>query len=155
MSNIAISFKNIHKSFNQGATKVIEHLSFDVPEGEFITILGTSGSGKTTALKMINRLIEPDAGEIKIYDQPITTFDINQLRRQIGYVVQQIGLFPHYTIEKNIATVPELLGWEKKKLPCASKNSWLVFNCLTKNMPSVSPGNLPVANNNGSASLGL
>lgn len=116
MSKTIISFNNVQKSFNHGTTQVIDQLSFDIPEGAFITILGTSGSGKTTALKMINRLIEPDAGEIKIYDQPITAFDVNQLRRQIGYVVQQIGLFPHYTIEKNIATVPELIGWEKEKI---------------------------------------
>ncbi|MBO1305716.1 ABC transporter ATP-binding protein [Enterococcus sp. 669A] len=116
MSNTAVSFKNVRKSFNGATNHAIDNLSFDIPEGEFVTILGTSGSGKTTTLKMVNRLIEPDAGEITVYNQSVEAFDVNQLRRKIGYVVQQIGLFPHYTIEKNIGAVPELLGWEKARI---------------------------------------
>lgn len=116
MSNTAVSFKNVQKSFNGATNHAIDNLSFDIPEGEFVTILGTSGSGKTTTLKMVNRLIEPDAGEITVYNQSVEAFDVNQLRRKIGYVVQQIGLFPHYTIEKNIGAVPELLGWEKARI---------------------------------------
>lgn len=114
MDKIAISFKGVQKKFK--ATPALENLTFSIKEGEFVTILGTSGSGKTTTLKMVNRLIEPDQGVIEIYQQRAEDFEINQLRRKIGYVVQQIGLFPHYTIEKNIATVPELLGWEKNKI---------------------------------------
>ncbi|MGM0216436.1 ABC transporter ATP-binding protein [Enterococcus sp. AZ109] len=116
MSNPAISFKNVKKSFNGATNQAINNLSFDIPEGEFVTILGTSGSGKTTTLKMVNRLIEPDAGKILLYNQSVEAFDVNQLRRKIGYVVQQIGLFPHYTIEQNIGAVPELLGWGKTKI---------------------------------------
>lgn len=114
MSNLAVKFKNVEKKF--GTETIIEKLSFEVEAGEFITILGSSGSGKTTTLKMINRLIEPDRGTIEINGKNIEETDLIELRRNIGYVVQQIGLFPHLTIEKNIATVPELLGWDKEKI---------------------------------------
>ncbi|RPA60988.1 ABC transporter ATP-binding protein [Aerococcus agrisoli] len=114
MSKSVIKFKNVAKHF--GSQTIIEDLSFDVAAGEFITILGSSGSGKTTTLKMINRLIEPDAGTIEINDENIENIDLIELRRNIGYVVQQIGLFPHMTIEKNIATVPELLEWDLKDI---------------------------------------
>lgn len=113
MSNSAINFKHIQKTF--GAETIIENLSFEVEAGEFITILGSSGSGKTTTLKMVNRLVEPDSGVIEINGQNIEQINLIELRRKIGYVVQQIGLFPHLTVEKNIATVPELLGWDKAK----------------------------------------
>ena len=91
-------------------------VSFQIEEGEFITVLGSSGSGKTTTLRMMNRLIEPDSGSIEFYGQDITTMDPIQLRRKMGYVVQQIGLFPHMTVAENIATVPELLKWDKEKI---------------------------------------
>ncbi|MFL2129129.1 MAG: ABC transporter ATP-binding protein [Ruoffia tabacinasalis] len=114
MANTKIKFRNINKSF--GDKEIIKDLSFNIEEGQFITILGSSGSGKTTTLKMVNRLIEPNSGQIEINDKEIKEYDLIELRRQIGYVVQQIGLFPHITIEKNIATVPELLGWEPEKI---------------------------------------
>lgn len=114
MAKTKIKFRNINKSF--GDKEIIKDLSFDIEEGQFITILGSSGSGKTTTLKMVNRLIEPNNGQIEINDKEIKDYDLIELRRKIGYVVQQIGLFPHITIEKNIATVPELLGWEPEKI---------------------------------------
>ncbi|MBG9977663.1 ABC transporter ATP-binding protein [Ruoffia tabacinasalis] len=114
MAKTKIKFRNINKSF--GDKEIIKDLSFDIEEGQFITILGSSGSGKTTTLKMVNRLIEPNSGQIEINDKEIKEYDLIELRRKIGYVVQQIGLFPHITIEKNIATVPELLGWEPEKI---------------------------------------
>lgn len=114
MAKAKIKFRNINKSF--GDKEIIKDLSFNIEEGQFITILGSSGSGKTTTLKMVNRLIEPNSGQIEINDKEIKEYDLIELRRQIGYVVQQIGLFPHITIEKNIATVPELLGWEPEKI---------------------------------------
>lgn len=114
MAKAKIKFRNVNKSF--GDKEIIKDLSFNIDEGEFITILGSSGSGKTTTLKMVNRLIEPNSGQIEINDKEIKEYDLIELRRQIGYVVQQIGLFPHITIEKNIATVPELLGWEPEKI---------------------------------------
>ena len=114
MAKTKIKFRNVNKSF--GDKEIIKDLSFNIEEGQFITILGSSGSGKTTTLKMVNRLIEPNSGQIEINDKEIKEYDLIELRRQIGYVVQQIGLFPHITIEKNIATVPELLGWEPEKI---------------------------------------
>lgn len=114
MSNVAIKFTKVNKTFGNKA--IIKDLSFDIEEGQFITILGSSGSGKTTTLKMVNRLIEPDNGMIEINGLNIKDYDLIELRRSIGYVVQQIGLFPHVTIEKNIATVPELLGWNKETI---------------------------------------
>jgi osmoprotectant transport system ATP-binding protein len=114
MSHTAIKFINVSKKYE--SKTILENLSFDVQEGEFITILGSSGSGKTTTLKMINRLIEPDAGSIEVNGINIENMDLIELRRNIGYVVQQIGLFPHLTIERNIGTVPELLGWDKSRI---------------------------------------
>lgn len=92
---------------------VIPDLSFTVNRGEFVTILGSSGCGKTTTLKMIN---EPDSGQILIDGQPLADLDIVKLRRHMGYVVQQIGLFPHMTIAQNIGVVPQMLGWDKAKI---------------------------------------
>lgn len=90
------------------------HLSIN--EGEFITILGSSGSGKTTLLKMVNRLYEPDTGSIYLFGENARDVDVIKLRRRIGYVIQQAGLFPHMTVAGNIATVPELLGWDRRRI---------------------------------------
>src|SRR3954447_1385000 len=91
----------------------VDALSFEVAAGETLVLLGTSGCGKTTTLKMLNRLIEPTSGQIRIDGQSITEQPPHELRRKIGYVIQDIGLFPHYTIGENIAIVPTLLGWDK------------------------------------------
>lgn len=114
MANQVIRFKNISK--NYGSKTVINNISLDIEAGQFVTMLGTSGSGKTTLLKMVNRLVEPDNGSIEINNEKITDMNIIELRKNIGYVVQQIGLFPHVTVEKNIATVPELKGWESERI---------------------------------------
>lgn len=109
-----IYFDQVTKVY-QGKT-VVDNLSLSIKRGEFITILGTSGSGKTTTLKMINRLVEPTSGQIRFEGQDLSVLDPVDLRRQIGYVVQQIGLFPHMTIAENIATVPRLLKWEQSQI---------------------------------------
>jgi osmoprotectant transport system ATP-binding protein len=109
-----IEVKNITKTF--GAFKAVDRISFTIKEGETLVFLGTSGSGKTTLLKMINRLIEPDSGEILINGRRIVDQRAEDLRRGIGYVFQNTGLFPHYTIEENIGTVPRLLGWERERI---------------------------------------
>src|ERR1700754_3033301 len=109
-----IAVKNITKTF--GSHKAVDNVSFTVKEGGNAVFLGTSGCGKTTLLKMINRLLDPDAGQITINGQPIASQRPEDLRRKIGYVFQNNGLFPHYTIAENIAIVPRLLRWEKEKI---------------------------------------
>lgn len=109
-----IQFEHISKVY--GDKTVVSDINLTIENGEFITILGSSGSGKTTMLKMINKLIEPTSGTILFAEQDIEQMDSVSLRRQIGYVVQQIGLFPHMTVAENIATVPKLLGWNKGRI---------------------------------------
>ena len=112
----AIEFVNVTKTFKGASYSAVDNVSFTVDEGEFITILGSSGCGKTTLMKMINRLYEPDSGKIILFGEDISEVDVVKVRRRIGYVIQQIGLFPHMTIADNIATVPKLLKWDKDKI---------------------------------------
>ncbi len=107
----AIEFQNVTKTFQGSLRNAVDHINFTAEEGEFITILGSSGCGKTTLLKMINRLYEPDTGKIILFGEDISSMDPVKLRRRIGYVIQQIGLFPHMTVGSNIAMVPNLLKW--------------------------------------------
>ena len=102
-----IKLKNVVKSYD-GNTKVVKNLDLEINSGELVVLVGESGCGKTTTMKMINRLIEPTSGDIFIDGESIKTYDKNELRRNIGYVIQNVGLFPHLTIDKNIATVPLL-----------------------------------------------
>jgi len=94
----------------------VDHLSLTVPAGEICVLVGPSGGGKTTALKLVNRLIPLTSGYIRIDGRQIGDYDVTELRRSIGYVIQQVGLFPHMTIEGNIGTVPRLLGWDRKRI---------------------------------------
>ena len=98
-------------------TKVpaVEELTIDVHEGEILVLVGPSGCGKSTTLRLINRMIEPSGGRILLDGEDVTKVNADKLRRRIGYVIQQIGLFPHQTISQNIATVPKMLGWDKDK----------------------------------------
>jgi osmoprotectant transport system ATP-binding protein len=109
-----IEVKNISKKFKQ--QPAVDNISFKVDEGENFVLLGTSGCGKTTTLKMINRLIEPTTGEIFINRKNILAQDAETLRRHIGYVLQNIGLFPHYTVAENIAVIPNLFKWDKQRI---------------------------------------
>lgn len=103
-----IRFENVSKKFKDQFA--IRDISFSIEEGEKFVLLGTSGSGKSTVLKHINFLLEASSGEIFIKDEPIKTLDRIELRRNTGYIIQDVGLFPHYTVEKNIALVPHLKG---------------------------------------------
>ncbi|WP_228924465.1 ABC transporter ATP-binding protein [Streptomyces sp. DH7] len=109
-----IRFEHVTKRYADGTTAV-DDLSFEVAEGELVTLVGPSGCGKTTTMKMVNRLIEPTEGGIFLDGDDISTIDPVQLRRRIGYVIQQVGLFPHKTVLENTATVPHLLGWKRGK----------------------------------------
>lgn len=115
-----IKFEKVTKVYPGMDHPAVDQLSFEVPTGEICTLVGPSGCGKTTSLKMVNRLIEPTGGDIYVLDENdelVRVMDTNpiQLRRKIGYVIQQIGLFPHRTIYENIATVPRLLKWDEKR----------------------------------------
>lgn len=105
-----------HISKHYGTQVAVADVSFSVSPGETLVLLGTSGCGKTTTLNMLNRLIEPTAGTIEIGGQNVSSLDGPMLRRGIGYVMQDAGLFPHYTVAANIATVPTLLGWEPARI---------------------------------------
>lgn len=115
MSHRAILFDNVSKRFDASETFAVDHVTLAIDEGEFITILGSSGSGKTTLLKMVNRLYEPDEGSIVLFGENVRDVDVIKVRRRIGYVIQQVGLFPHMTVAKNIAIVPDLMHWEDRK----------------------------------------
>src|SRR5262245_9570197 len=110
-----IRLESVNKRFPDG-TVAVRDLSLEVPEGEIAVLVGPSGCGKTTTLKLINRLIEPTGGRIFLEDDDVTHVDAVELRRRIGYVIQQVGLFPHQTIATNIATVPRLLGWKRDRI---------------------------------------
>ncbi|PIJ51695.1 glycine/betaine ABC transporter ATP-binding protein [Erwinia sp. OLTSP20] len=117
-----IKLENLTKTFSQknGTTfNAVDNVSLNVPEGEMCVLLGPSGCGKTTTLKMINRLIPATSGKIFINGEDTSAQDTVTLRRNIGYVIQQIGLFPNMTIEENIMVVPRMLGWEKQR--CAER----------------------------------
>ncbi|HZF57259.1 MAG TPA: ABC transporter ATP-binding protein [Rubrobacter sp.] len=111
-----IEFRDVSKTYPGTDTSVVNDLSFEILDGEVCVLVGPSGCGKTTTMRMINRLIEPTDGEILIDGQKNTSMSGTQLRRKIGYAIQQIGLFPHRTIADNIGTVPSLLGWDKGRI---------------------------------------
>jgi osmoprotectant transport system ATP-binding protein len=110
-----ISLDRVHKAYPDG-TVAVQELSLDVAPGEIAVLVGPSGCGKTTTMRMVNRLVEPTSGRITVDGEDISTIDAVRLRRRIGYVIQQVGLFPHQTVAANVATVPRLLGWERAKI---------------------------------------
>ena len=112
--SIMIEASNLTKVF--GNVTAVDRVSFFVGKGETLGLIGTSGCGKTTLLRMINSLIEPTAGTVLIDGRDIRGADPVALRRRIGYVIQDVGLFPHYTVEQNVAVVPGLLGWERERI---------------------------------------
>lgn len=113
--NKIIEFQNVNKVYPNG-NEAVKDINFSINEGEFIVFIGTSGSGKTTALKMINRLEDATSGEIKIKGKDIFEYNIHKMRWNMGYVLQQVALFPHMTVEENISIVPELKGWKKEEI---------------------------------------
>jgi osmoprotectant transport system ATP-binding protein len=111
----AIRLEQVTKQYEGASTPAVAALDLEVPTGELVALVGPSGCGKTTILKMVNRLIEPTSGRIFLHGEDATAMPVHELRRGIGYVIQQVGLFPHRTVGANIATVPSLLGWDKAR----------------------------------------
>jgi osmoprotectant transport system ATP-binding protein len=111
-----IVFDHVTKRYPGRSEAALEDLTLEIPAGAFCVLVGPSGGGKTTALKMVNRLIPFDGGDIRIDGRSIRDLPVAELRRGIGYVIQQVGLFPHMTIAENIATVPKLVGWDKARI---------------------------------------
>ncbi|MFO7300077.1 MAG: ABC transporter ATP-binding protein [Actinomycetes bacterium] len=111
-----IRLEEVTKVFPGADRPAVSSLSLHIPEGEFVTLVGPSGCGKTTTLKMINRIIEPTSGRIEVGGRDVMSMEPHLLRRSIGYVIQQVGLLPHRTVEENIATVPRLLGWDRDRI---------------------------------------
>ncbi len=109
-----VQLRNVSKAF--AGRPAVADVSFSVAEGETVALVGESGCGKTTTLKMINRLIEPDSGELMLFGEPAEAAPAPLLRRRIGYVFQEIGLFPHLTVAENIGITPALLGWDKARI---------------------------------------
>ena len=112
-SGPVIELVNVAKSFDGGRSQALRDVSLTIAAGGFIAVVGTSGSGKTTMVKMVNRLNDPDRGEVRFEGEAVARLDAPTLRRRIGYVFQGIGLFPHMTIGENIGITPQLLGWPK------------------------------------------
>ena len=110
----AVTFDNV--SASRGARRVLQELSLSVGVHETVALVGRSGAGKTTLLKLVNRLLEPDSGQLRVDDRDVREWDPIVLRRRIGYVIQDAGLFPHFTVADNIALVPRLLGWAPARL---------------------------------------
>lgn len=111
-----IRLENLSKQYPGQAEMAVDDVTMDIPDGDVVVLVGPSGSGKTTTMKMINRLIEPTSGRIIFEGEDVTGVDADLLRRRMGYVIQQVGLFRHKTIADNIATVPKLLGWDKQRI---------------------------------------
>ena len=113
---VMIRLESLTKRYPGQAAAAVDNVTMDIPRGEIVVFVGPSGCGKTTTLKLINRIIEPTSGNIFLQDEDVTNVNPDELRRRMGYVIQQIGLFPHQTIAQNIATVPRLLGWDKDRI---------------------------------------
>jgi osmoprotectant transport system ATP-binding protein len=111
-----VEFRDVSFSHSSVAAPIISHLNFAVAPGETLVLLGESGCGKTTTLKLINRLFMPDEGEVVVEGKPTTDWDSIRLRRRTGYVIQEGGLFPHFTVAQNVALVPALEGWEQPRI---------------------------------------
>ncbi|MFC0506395.1 betaine/proline/choline family ABC transporter ATP-binding protein [Micromonospora costi] len=114
--DVMIELQHVSKSYRGQQTPAVEDVSMTIRRGEIIVLVGPSGCGKTTTMKMINRLIEPTSGRILVDGSDVTSLDPTDLRRRIGYVIQQVGLFPHMTVATNIGLVPKMLGWSRTRI---------------------------------------
>jgi osmoprotectant transport system ATP-binding protein len=113
-SSAVIEFRDV--TYHVGAAEVLSGFNLEVQRGETLVLLGRSGSGKTTTLKLVNLLLSPSSGEVRVNGAPNTRVDVIRLRRSIGYVIQDAGLFPHFTVERNIGLVPKIEGWPEERI---------------------------------------
>ena len=113
---VEIVFDHATKRYPGRAAPAVDDLTLTIPAGDVCCLVGPSGGGKTTAMKLVNRLVELTSGDVRIDGQSVSSLDETELRRGIGYVIQQVGLFPHMTVAENVATVPKLLGWSKSEI---------------------------------------
>jgi len=116
MAEPAIVLSHVTKSFDAGRSRAVDDVSLVVEAGGFVALVGGSGSGKTTTLKTINGLVAPTSGEVRVAGEAVSAVEPHQLRRRIGYVFQEVGLFPHLTVAENIGVTPRLLGWAKAEI---------------------------------------
>ncbi|MCZ6769268.1 MAG: ATP-binding cassette domain-containing protein [Acidobacteria bacterium] len=114
MPEVAVQFHQVF--YRLAGTEILSNLDLEIRQGETVVLLGRSGCGKTTTLKLVNRLLEPTSGEVRVEGRATTAWDPIQLRRRIGYVIQEVGLFPHFTVERNVALVPSLEKWDQEKI---------------------------------------
>jgi osmoprotectant transport system ATP-binding protein len=155
-----VQFDHVTKSYDPAATKrgttpaAVNDLSLTVPAGKICVLVGPSGCGKTTSLKMVNRLIEPTSGRILIDGVDVASRELTELRRGIGYVIQQVGLFPHQTIGENVATVPRLLGWTKARQRERSEELLAVVASTRRSTATATPASSRAASGSASASRG-
>lgn len=139
-NDVAIEYRDICKCY--GEKSVLEHLNLRIPRGEFVTMIGSSGSGKTTALKMVNRLIEPTSGDVLVDGRNVRDADPIQLRRNIGYAIQGSVLFPHMTVEENISYVPNLLNKHDHERTRKAVRTWMDIVGLSKDLLERYPSEL-------------
>ncbi|HEX6153701.1 MAG TPA: ATP-binding cassette domain-containing protein, partial [Solirubrobacterales bacterium] len=116
----SVRYEEATKRYDKTGEPAVDRLTLEVPAGEICVLVGPSGCGKTTAMRMVNRTVEITSGDILIGDHSVRDREPAQLRREIGYVIQQIGLFPHRTISENIGAVPQLMGWKKDRIRARS-----------------------------------
>lgn len=140
IDDIAIEYRDVCKSY--GEKNVLEHLNLKIPRGEFVTMIGSSGGGKTTALKMANRLIEPSSGDVLVDGRNVRDADPIQLRRNIGYAIQSSVLFPHMTVEDNISYVPNLLNKRDHVRTRKAVRTWMDIVGLSKDLLGRYPSEL-------------
>ena len=146
-----IVFDHVTKRYPGRPAPAVDDLSLTVPAGEICVLVGPSGGGKTTAMKMVNRLIDITEGDIRIGDESVRERDVTELRRGIGYVIQQTGLFPHMTVAENVATVPRLLGWPRTGSMPASTSCSISSTCLPSTTASATQRSSRAASGRGSA----
>ena len=150
----AVRYDHVSKRYPGQEKPAVQDLVLEVPAGEICVLVGPSGSGKTTAMRMVNRTVEITEGDILIGETSVRERDPAQLRREIGYVIQEVGLFPHRTVAANVATVPELLGWDRRAHRGAGRRSCSSWSASARTSPTATPPSSPAASSSGSGSRG-